>query len=583
VASCTFFLRSSNKDTPEDMISTASASDLELLTSSWKQQHSPVSPFPNRAASLAHCNPGAEAEPDSRSIIQQSLDQYQATQDQEDTPSGAAMPLLEISTPASTVAAAAATTAYTTRAPEPAYHWGSATCAGSSFTTLQSMWQMGTLSESAPRSHSSSLPLIEFEAGSNHTPTHSGTSHHRSSSWNHFPRLNTTSHLGGGESLGLDSSLHSVSDWVHDSLSAASSAYCQASANSHENSRALESPQLATFGVVPRMAPAPSTPGMTAAATSPIYQPSPSLAADLAEWYSPLWRSRSSLPARSSSHLTTPSPMMPKRRPCDAASVRADPCPKNAFKITSEIVLRSRNGEATLDIYYPQSLFSIFDNKDAVTIPSLLACSSPPDQDFETEDVDLRPRQQPEKRRSNDDLYTPIWVRGEGTRREAWCSLCEPGSWMQLKQSAYWYHMRTCHGVNTATGRIYSPPLQLRVQNDSFSTTHGLCGRCSQWQPICTARRKRNFSAWFRHASSCHFTGQSNIAAPASIDNDSKDGIVSHAASPTATSTPLVRMQVPSHVSTKREREDSPALSSTASTFGDGPSSDYPIKRARSS
>ncbi|PWN88447.1 hypothetical protein FA10DRAFT_233077, partial [Acaromyces ingoldii] len=110
------------------------------------------------------------------------------------------------------------------------------------------------------------------------------------------------------------------------------------------------------------------------------------------------------------------------------------------------------------------------------------------------------PKTQEEKMRSSNDLYTPRWVRGDGTAREAWCSLCEPGKWMQLKTSQYWYHVRGTHGVNSVTGKIYDPPLQLRCYDDAAGTTLGLCGECNKWVAICTAKRKRTFAAWFKHA-----------------------------------------------------------------------------------
>ena len=39
--------------------------------------------------------------------------------------------------------------------------------------------------------------------------------------------------------------------------------------------------------------------------------------------------------------------------------------------------------------------------------------------------------------RFEDDLYTALWVRREGTQREGWCGFCS--SWHKLKESAFWY------------------------------------------------------------------------------------------------------------------------------------------------
>ena len=46
---------------------------------------------------------------------------------------------------------------------------------------------------------------------------------------------------------------------------------------------------------------------------------------------------------------------------------------------------------------------------------------------------------QPLQKRSprfNGDLYTPLWIRGEGVNRAAFCGFCD--SWHRLKDSAYW-------------------------------------------------------------------------------------------------------------------------------------------------
>lgn len=53
------------------------------------------------------------------------------------------------------------------------------------------------------------------------------------------------------------------------------------------------------------------------------------------------------------------------------------------------------------------------------------------------DDPDLgRPRRQ--KLRFADDWYTPEWVRGDAAKKEGFCDLCQPGKWLQLKNSAFW-------------------------------------------------------------------------------------------------------------------------------------------------
>ena len=56
------------------------------------------------------------------------------------------------------------------------------------------------------------------------------------------------------------------------------------------------------------------------------------------------------------------------------------------------------------------------------------------DNDF---DIDQeKPRwQQP---RSDNDLYTPRYVRYSGPKKEGLCGLCPEEKWLQLKDSAFW-------------------------------------------------------------------------------------------------------------------------------------------------
>lgn len=53
------------------------------------------------------------------------------------------------------------------------------------------------------------------------------------------------------------------------------------------------------------------------------------------------------------------------------------------------------------------------------------------------EDPELgAPRRQ--KLRFAGDWYTPEWVRGDSAKKEGFCDLCQPGKWLQLKNSAFW-------------------------------------------------------------------------------------------------------------------------------------------------
>ncbi|KAJ1933426.1 hypothetical protein FBU59_006034 [Linderina macrospora] len=110
-----------------------------------------------------------------------------------------------------------------------------------------------------------------------------------------------------------------------------------------------------------------------------------------------------------------------------------------------------------------------------------------------------RPRRQ--KLRFHDDLYTPMWVRNNGQQKEGFCDTCTPGKWLQLKNSAYWYHKQFFHGISSVSGRPFMRPLQAR--HFDADIIEGLCHQCRQWVPIANAKR-RNSVLWFRHAHKCH-------------------------------------------------------------------------------
>ncbi|KAJ1897336.1 hypothetical protein LPJ81_004560 [Coemansia sp. IMI 209127] len=110
-----------------------------------------------------------------------------------------------------------------------------------------------------------------------------------------------------------------------------------------------------------------------------------------------------------------------------------------------------------------------------------------------------RPRRQ--KVRFNDDMYTPMWVRGNGQQKEGFCDTCAAGKWLQLKNSAFWYHKQFFHGISSVSGRPFVRPLQVRHYDADI--IEGLCHQCHQWVHIANAKR-RNSVLWFRHAHKCH-------------------------------------------------------------------------------
>ncbi|ORX91884.1 hypothetical protein K493DRAFT_226936 [Basidiobolus meristosporus CBS 931.73] len=113
-------------------------------------------------------------------------------------------------------------------------------------------------------------------------------------------------------------------------------------------------------------------------------------------------------------------------------------------------------------------------------------------------DPDARPRQQ--KARFEGDLYTPQWVRYNGQAKEGFCQHCKPGKWLQLKNSAYWYHVQFYHGISATSGRYYRAPLQMSTFENGI---RGLCHQCREVVAVCHTKKK-DMALWFRHAHKCH-------------------------------------------------------------------------------
>lgn len=127
--------------------------------------------------------------------------------------------------------------------------------------------------------------------------------------------------------------------------------------------------------------------------------------------------------------------------------------------------------------------------------------NAPPAQGLPPSDP-LHPRQQPA--RFEGDLYTPIFVRGDGPTRAGWCVYCS--SWLTLKDSAYWYHMHFAHGISCQTGKHLPGPIRCRATAGAargVGDAEWLCGGCGRWVLIVTGEKGR--TAWWRHAYRCKF------------------------------------------------------------------------------
>ncbi|CAG8797694.1 25789_t:CDS:2, partial [Gigaspora rosea] len=83
-----------------------------------------------------------------------------------------------------------------------------------------------------------------------------------------------------------------------------------------------------------------------------------------------------------------------------------------------------------------------------------------PPADLNDPKPDAQPRRQ--KLKYPGDMYTPQWVRYPGHSKEGFCNDCKPGKWLQLKNSAYWYHKQFFHGISSVSGKMFVPPVETR-------------------------------------------------------------------------------------------------------------------------
>ncbi|GAA5989896.1 hypothetical protein JCM5350_006604 [Sporobolomyces pararoseus] len=160
---------------------------------------------------------------------------------------------------------------------------------------------------------------------------------------------------------------------------------------------------------------------------------------------------------------------------------------------SSEIAGGGGGGTAFMDPNYPIDNFTICHRR-------------PPQADFEVPDR-IMPRTQ--DLRFEEDQYTPLWVRQEGKDKEGWCALCPGnGKWLQLKNSAFWYHRQFQHGISSSSGHYFLPPLETRPAAEG-SKSEGLCHMCGEWKPYQNHKGSSNSAGkgptpWFRHAHECH-------------------------------------------------------------------------------
>ncbi|KAI1298186.1 hypothetical protein EDD11_006868 [Mortierella claussenii] len=121
--------------------------------------------------------------------------------------------------------------------------------------------------------------------------------------------------------------------------------------------------------------------------------------------------------------------------------------------------------------------------------------------DFEGSEIHGDPTARKQKLRYEGDQYTPQWVRNTGQAKEGFCDTCVPGKWLQLKNSAFWYHKQFYHGISSVSGKLFSNPVQTRQMEQE--DIEGLCHQCNEWIPISNHKRQ-NSMLWYRHAHKCH-------------------------------------------------------------------------------
>ncbi|CAO3702824.1 unnamed protein product [Rhizopus stolonifer] len=134
---------------------------------------------------------------------------------------------------------------------------------------------------------------------------------------------------------------------------------------------------------------------------------------------------------------------------------------------------------------------------------------APRDVEAARKDPEARPRKQ--KLRFTGDQYTPQWVRYNGQSKEGLCDTCKPGKWLQLKNSAYWYHKQFFHGISSVSGKEFVQPLETRWMDQDL--VEGLCHQCHSWVAVSNVKRK-NSVLWYRHAHKCHVYHKPKSAAP---------------------------------------------------------------------
>ncbi|CAE6480970.1 unnamed protein product [Rhizoctonia solani] len=120
-------------------------------------------------------------------------------------------------------------------------------------------------------------------------------------------------------------------------------------------------------------------------------------------------------------------------------------------------------------------------------------------------------------------LYAPRRTRGIGADKHGLCPICaEPPSrggrgkvmMLNMKTSAFNYHMQYVHGLSPKTGLPFSPPMAFRSTprktvgaREKAALEEGLCHACQRWIVIEGVKAVEVLVPeiyWWKHASTCH-------------------------------------------------------------------------------
>lgn len=198
-------------------------------------------------------------------------------------------------------------------------------------------------------------------------------------------------------------------------------------------------------------------------------------------------------------HATRISTHYPGQLAFDAQSASHGRAATTSFIAESKHVNRVLPDHMTYPMFDPQTMAIVANMEHPPPAQCGENIPSVPDLPEESDDFENRPRRQ--HARYAGDLYTPQWVRYTGQAKEGFCDTCSPGKWLQLKNSAFWYHKQFFHGISSVSGKTFLNPMEQRVIEQDV--VEGLCHQCQQWIPISNSKRK-NSVLWYRHAHKCH-------------------------------------------------------------------------------